>query len=109
MRHIEIPAFLTLLALAVPVKVPLLAQEAKPRGDAAALLEKISKILSQDEERIASLERVLKDKDKEIADLKKKVEELAQGKKPEEKPAEKQRQALLGVAHEDPGDEARSK
>src|SRR5258707_1250303 len=63
------------------------------------LAEKIQKILLKEEERIASLEKALKDKDSEIATLKKKVEELASGKKPEEKPAEaKKGQALLGVA-----------
>src|SRR6266545_3686561 len=95
------------------------AQEAKSQEEIRKEIEKeietagkgLAEKLSQ---RIAAMERALKEKDREISDLKKKVEELAGAKpkaveqKPADKPAAKSA-ALLGVAHQIPGDEARSK
>jgi len=77
-----------------------------------SLLDKVSKVLADQDARIASLEKALKDKDQEIAGLKKRIEDLAAAKpKAVEKPAEPAKPktpALLGVAHEAPSDAARA-
>src|SRR5262245_29297318 len=98
--------------------LPALAQEAKTQDEIRKEIEKeletagknFAEKLSQ---RIASLERALKEKDREISELKKKVEELAGAKpKTEQKPAEKpaaKSPALLGIAHQPPSEEARAK
>jgi S1-C subfamily serine protease len=88
-------------------------KELEKEFDAArkALAEKVSAIISKQEERIAALERQVKDKDREIAELKKKVEELAAGKPktPDVAPAKPKGNAILGVEAVAVGDEDRSK
>src|SRR2546425_10956173 len=103
---------------------PLSAQEAKGGDDVKkeiekeldaarkSLLEKLSKITTDQETRIAKLEKTVKDREREIAELKKTVNDLAAAKpKAEEKPAAAPAKppALLGVAHEEPGDDLRAK